>query len=74
MKRIVEDRRHRLALLTGQLEGLSPLKKLSQGYSYVADADGVAVTDAGRVSRDDLLSIQLLKGRLTAKVTEVYDE
>lgn len=74
MKRIVEDRRHRLALLTGQLEGLSPLKKLSQGYSYVADADGVAVTDAGRVSRDDLLSIHLLKGRLTAKVTEVYDE
>ncbi len=74
MKRIVEDKRHRLALLTGQLEGLSPLKKLSQGYSYVADADGVAVTDAGRVSRDDLLSIHLLKGRLTAKVTEVYDE
>ena len=74
MKRIIEDRRHRLALLTGQVEGLSPLKKLSQGYSYVADADGVAVTDAGRVSRDDLLSIHLLKGRLTAKVTEVYDE
>lgn len=74
MKRIVEGKRHRLALLTGQLEGLSPLKKLSQGYSYVADADGVAVTDAGRVSRDDLLSIHLLKGRLTAKVTEVYDE
>ncbi len=74
MKWIIEDRRHRLALLTGQVEGLSPLKKLSQGYSYVADADGVAVTDAGRVSRDDLLSIHLLKGRLTAKVTEVYDE
>ena len=31
------------------MEGVSPLKKLSQGFSYVADETGKAVTDASTV-------------------------
>lgn len=38
MEQSVLEQRHRLALLSGKLEGLSPVQKLSQGYSYVADA------------------------------------
>jgi len=70
MTQIIGEKRHTLALLSGQLEGMSPVRKLSQGYSYVADATGKAVTDAADVKPGDLLSVHLYKGTLTAQVTE----
>lgn len=74
MKQRITQEKHRLSLLSGQLEGLSPVRKLSQGYSYVSDAAGKAVTDAETVQQGDVLSIHLLKGALKAAVTEVYGE
>ena len=35
--------KHRLALLSGRLDGLSPLKKLGGGYGFVTDARGRAL-------------------------------
>ena len=74
MERLLRERRHSLALLSGQLEGLSPVKKLSGGYSYVTDAAGAAVRDAGKIACGDELDIQLWKGSLKTVVTEVKDE
>ncbi|MDD6057643.1 MAG: exodeoxyribonuclease VII large subunit, partial [Clostridiales bacterium] len=74
MQQCIREKRHTLALLSERMEGVSPLKKLSQGFSYVADAKGRAVTDAGRVQVEDILDIHLLKGRLKARVTEVRCE
>lgn len=71
MEQILKGKRHELALLSGRLEGMSPVKKLSQGFSYVADESGHAVTDASAVSVGQQLTIHLLKGRLQAEVTEV---
>ncbi len=73
MERRMQEYRHRLALASGRLEGLSPVKKLAGGFSYVADASGRAVTDAGSVSTGDALSIYLYKGSLGVTVTEVSD-
>ena len=36
--------KHRLALLSGRLDGLSPLKKLGGGFGFVTDARGRAFT------------------------------
>ena len=66
------EKRHRLELLSGRLEGMSPVRKLSQGYSYVADAAGHAVRDAAQVKEQDILDIRLFKGALQAVVTEVH--
>lgn len=74
MERILQEKRHRLALLSRQLEGLSPAKKLSQGYSYVSDEQGRAIRDAAKVQKQDTISIHLLKGSLKATVTEVNIE
>jgi exodeoxyribonuclease VII large subunit len=74
MTQIVTEKRHRLAILSGQLEGLSPAKKLSVGYSYVTDATGRALRDAATVKKDDRIKIHLWKGNLMAAVTEVQDE
>lgn len=66
--------RHRVALLAEQLEGLSPVRRLSLGYSYISDAAGAAVTDAAKIKQGDILDIHLLKGSLKAAVTEVHNE
>ena len=73
MEQVLTEKKHRLAILTGQMEGVSPLKKLSQGFSYVADETGKAVTDASTVKVGDPLTVHLLKGTLKANVTEVLD-
>lgn len=73
MEQVLTEKKHRLAILTGQMEGVSPLKKLSQGFSYVADETGKAVTDASTVKVGDSLTVHLLKGTLKANVTEVFD-
>ena len=71
MQATLEQKRHQLALLSGRLDGMSPLKKLAQGYSYVEDAGGHALTDAGTVQIGEELSIHLYRGSLKAAVTEI---
>ena len=63
MQAILEQKRHKLALLSGSLDGMSPLKKLAQGYSYVEDAGGHALTDAGTVQIGEAHSIHLYRDR-----------
>ena len=55
-------------------EGVSPVKKLTQGYSYVTDENGHTLTDAEGVKAGDRVKIRLLKGALEAEVTEVLHE
>lgn len=71
MAQIFEQKRHKLALLSEQMEGMSPVRKLSQGYSYVSDAKGHAVTDAATVAKGDMLDIHLLRGSVKAEVMEI---
>lgn len=71
MAQIFEQKRHKLALLSEQMEGMSPVRKLSQGYSYVSDAKGHAVKDASAVAKGDMLDIHLLRGSLKAEVMEI---
>ena len=71
MEQILTDRKHKVALLSERIDGVSPLKKLSQGYAYVQDARGKALTDAGQVKSGDEIRIHLLNGQLQASVTEV---
>lgn len=74
MTQLLGQRRHELALLSGTLEGLSPVKKLRAGYSYVSGEDGHAVTDAARVTEGEVLDIRLLHGALRAEVKGIFPE
>ena len=74
MREIWKNKKHQFAILSGRLEGVSPLRKLSQGFSYVADEKGKAVTDAAEVKVGDALTLHLLKGTLKAEVTEVIKD
>jgi exodeoxyribonuclease VII large subunit len=74
MDNTMKDYRHRLSLLSGSMEALSPAKKLSSGFSFVASDDGAAITDASKVHVGDSVSVNLYKGMFKATVSEVYNE
>lgn len=65
------DRKHRLQISLERLKGLSPLEKLGQGYGYVADEDGNAVTDIRQVKTGDTLRIHVTNGKISARVESV---
>lgn len=74
MQRILEKKRHKLALLAGALEGMSPVRTLRQGYAYVADEKGRTVTDTAQVKQGDTLSIRLFHGTLKTEVLEKEEQ
>ncbi len=67
------DRRHQqLALLSSQLEALSPLQVLLRGYAIVSDrTSGAVVSSVEQVEQGTELSIRLFRGEVTAVVTDV---
>ena len=74
MEKVLLLKKHRLELLAGQVESLSPVRKLSLGYSYVTGQNGKAVRSADEVRVNEELDIQLYHGSLKAQVTEVHSE
>lgn len=60
-----------LALLTGKLDALSPLKVLSRGYAIVTDDNGHTVTNVETVAAGDAVCVKLQDGTLHAAVTKV---
>lgn len=71
MNRILQEKRHKLSLLTGTLEAYSPAKKLSQGYAYVSGIDNKAIRSTSEVGIEDELDIFLIDGQIKAVVSEV---
>ena len=70
LERKLLDRKHRLALLGGRLDGLSPLKKISGGFGFLTDSDGKRVESSGAVSVGDSLMVRVSDGRIQTRVTE----
>jgi len=71
MQRIFTEKKHRVAILSERMERVSPLRKLSSGYAYVAGSDGKAVTSTAQVQCGDEVTIHVLDGRLKAAIKEI---
>lgn len=71
MEQKLVDRRHRLALISGRLQALSPLSRLSKGFGFVTGEDGKRVESVQQTARGQNLTIRLADGTLETKVTEV---
>ena len=69
METKLTDRRHRLEMLAARLDGVSPVKKFAQGYSYTVDANGKNVSDVADVEIGDKLQVYLREGKLGVEVT-----
>ena len=70
MERALLLAKQRLALLAERLEGVSPLKKLKQGYAYVATENGKRITNASMVKQSEVIQVYFSDGFLNARVEE----
>lgn len=68
MTQKLTDRKHRLALLSGRLHGLSPLEKISKGFGFLTGGDGKRVESASSVRAGDRLLIRVSDGKIEAEV------
>ena len=66
----LKESRHRLAIYMEVMKGLSPIRKLNKGYSYVAGEDGKAVRSVGQVRPGSQLDIYVTDGRIRAVVED----
>ena len=70
MTQAVERYRQKLSLAAYRLDNVSPLKKFDKGYSYVEN-NKQRVQSVNDVSVDDLLTLYLKDGTVTAKVINI---
>ena len=70
---LIRARRQELALMAERFRGLSPLTRLSQGFSFVSDLEGHTVSRTGDARVGDLLRIRVRDGSFITEVKEVKD-
>lgn len=68
MRSALEEKRHQMMIYVERMKGLSPLDKLSQGYSYIADENGRTVTSIDEVSEGEMLKVYVTDGYIRAEV------
>ena len=71
MKDRVKEARHRLAIQIEKLNGLSPVRKLNQGFAYVEEADGGVVKSIRQVEMGDELTVYVTDGLIRTSVKAV---
>lgn len=80
MKERLTEAKHRLGMLSGYLDGVSPAKKLSQGLAFVTDEYGKRISEVSGISPGDLFQVRLQDGMITAEaktvvpITEIQKE
>lgn len=71
MQMRLEADKYRLGLAAERLNGVSPLMKLGQGYSYTTDSKGKNVKSISDVHEGDGISIYVTDGKVEATVQSV---
>lgn len=74
MEKVLEEKKYRLKLLAGKLDGMSPLKRLDSGFAYLADGTGQMIDCVEKVKPGDDVTITLQDGEIDARVTSVRPE
>lgn len=73
MKNKLEREKYKLAIFSERLEGLSPLRKLSQGYAFLTDTNQNAVKSIKNIEKKDKLIISVLDGDIIANVDKTIE-
>lgn len=72
MQKELTKKRHYVSVMAERLNGLSPLLKLSQGYSYTENDRGEPVTDIHQVEEGDRLFVTVKNGKIEAKADKIH--
>lgn len=68
LERRLTGERHRLALLSQRLEGLSPLEKLSRGYAFVTDDQEKRIDSIEKIKEGDTVTLRFSDGMAAAQI------
>ncbi|PVX42879.1 exodeoxyribonuclease VII large subunit [Pasteurella langaaensis DSM 22999] len=71
LKNHLSVRQHQLANLCGKLDGLSPLKVLSRGYSIAQNAQGQALISVSQTKSGERLHTRVTDGVIISQVVEI---
>lgn len=71
MERILQEKKHAFAMLSGRLDSVSPLKRLQEGYAYVAGKDGHGISSVEEISVGDSICVNVTDGSFQASVTQI---
>ena len=67
-------KKHRFQLYLEKMKGLSPLQKLSQGFSYVETEEKEVLKSISQVKKGDSLSVYVTDGIIKASVDGIKEE
>lgn len=70
MERRLTEAKHRLALISGRLHGLSPLDRISRGYGFLTGQDGRRIESVTAVAPGDSVTIRVSDGIMKTRVVE----
>ncbi len=70
IEKVLTLKKHERDIFMERLAGLSPLARLSGGYAFITDEKNHLVRSVDQVKNDDVLTISVADGDITAKVTE----
>lgn len=70
MERMLMRKKHQLEVYAHRLDGLSPLRRISNGCAYVTDQDGHMVKSVSQVQTGDMVSLRMLDGTIQAEVKD----
>lgn len=73
MEQALMRNRHRFKLSAEMLKGLSPIEKLSQGYSYVRNTEGMNIKSVQQVNPGELLEVCVTDGVITTRIENVLE-
>ncbi|MCR5398050.1 MAG: exodeoxyribonuclease VII large subunit [Lachnospiraceae bacterium] len=71
MDKALAENKKRMSVAAERLNGVSPLLKLSQGYSYTEDSEGRRVSSVDRVKSGERIKVYVRDGQIDATVDAV---
>lgn len=71
MKLILMNKKHSLKMLCSKLEDVSPLKRLTAGFSYISTEDGKTLKSVNDIKENDIVEIFLADGTIDARVEKI---
>lgn len=74
MQNILQKNKMRFTINLEKMKKLSPLEKLSQGFSYVEGKEKKAVKSITHVKKEDMLTIYVTDGTIHARVEETKEK
>lgn len=73
MANALRIRRETLKVLSERLAGMSPLKRISEGYAFVSDSSGKAISSIHSVSKGGKIEVTVSDGAIDAVVESVKE-